>query len=128
MQLMGGLHGARGRREVGGGSPAAVTFHMLRGPGGNWNKCGLKGAQKPRSWGFVCGRGAAAPPPCSGRGGGGIVRGRVFVAVCGCMGVSTGVCVGMPTGVRIARRWYAWGGQGCCGGVAPGVGGKKKKN
>lgn len=50
------------------------------------------------------------------------LRGRVRV----CVGVSTRVCVGMPTGVRIARRRYAWGGQGCCGGAALGVGEKKK--
>lgn len=43
-----------------GPGPAAVTFHMLRDAGGNGNNCGLKGAQKPRSWSFVGGRRAAA--------------------------------------------------------------------
>lgn len=123
MQLMGGLHGAGGRREVGGGSPAAVTFHMLRGPGGNWNKCGLKGAQKPRSWGFVCGRGAAAPPPCSGRGVGGhrawpCLRGRVWVHGCehGRLRGDAHRCANRTAVVRVGwagmLRWGCSGGRG----------------
>lgn len=104
--------------------PAAVTFHMLRAAGGNWNKCGLKGAQKPRSWGFVCGRAAAAHThPFPGLAGGcrdACARTRHACARRGTAVSWRGAVHGCLTRGDDARMlWCAGGGPGCCGGCAP---------